>query len=110
MEQKIENGVITETRLGEDHGCLTFYLVIEGDGWGCGFGGYVLAHWGPSGKPTRGAGAIAETLKTVGVDRWEDLPGTNVRVETEGWGGKITAIGHIYKNQWFSLKDYFEEG
>lgn len=104
----IENGKITETRLGEEHGCLTADIFIEGDGWGCGFGGYCLAHWSDVQKANLGAGAIVALLKTLDLEKWEQLPGTYIRVKSEGWGGNITAIGHIMKDQWFSFKEYFE--
>ena len=37
------------------------------------------------------------------------LKGKYVRVEIEGWGGKILRIGHLMKDKWFSFKDYFDE-
>ena len=38
--KEILNGRIKSTFLGrEDHGILTAYLQIEGESWGCGFGG-----------------------------------------------------------------------
>ena len=40
---EIENARIVKADLSmEDHGVLTFDLVLEGYGWGCNFGGYVL--------------------------------------------------------------------
>ena len=40
---EIKNARITRTTLGvEDHGILTAFLHLEGDGWGIGFGGYAL--------------------------------------------------------------------
>lgn len=111
MNTEILNGKITYTKLGEEHGCLTTNLVVEGDGWGCGFGGYCLDHWcakvgGHSSSD--GYGAIIELMKTLEVDSWEDLKGQYVRVESEGWGGKILRIGHLMKDKWFSFKEYFE--
>ena len=107
MKYKIENGRITATRLGEDHGCLTAYITVEGAGWGCSFGGYVLDHWFGQHNPTRGTGAIVELLKALDLESWESLTGTYVRVKTEGFGGSILAIGHIYNDQWFSFAEYF---
>lgn len=108
---EIINGKITSTKLGEDHGCLTVFLTIEGEGWGCGFGGYCLDHWfADAGKheSSDGYGAIIELMKTLEVESWEDLKNKYVRVEIEGWGGKILRIGHLMKNKWFSFKDYFD--
>ena len=31
-----------------------------------------------------------------------------MRVETDGWGGKIIRIGHLMKDKWFSFKEYFD--
>lgn len=41
---EILNAKITSTKLGEEHGCLTAMLYLNGEGWGCGFGGYCLDH------------------------------------------------------------------
>ena len=109
---EILNAEITNTKLGEEHGCLTADLTIEGSGWGCVFGGYCLDHW--FAKPgehhsSDGYGAIIELMKTLEVDSWESLKGQYVRVEIEGWGGKILRVGHLMKDKWFSFKDYFEQ-
>ena len=112
MTTEILNAKITNTKLGEDHGCLTANLFLEGDGWGCTFGGYCLDHWfSDIGKynSSDGYGAIIELMKTLEVESWEKLNGKYVRVEIEGWGGNIIKIGHLLKNKWFSWKDYFEE-
>lgn len=52
---------------------------------------------------------IAEILETVGVESWEELPGKFIRCENEGSGGKITRIGNIIKDKWFSPEDFFAE-
>ena len=114
MEDKTEIliGKIISTKLGEEHGCLTADLIIEGDGWGCGFGGYCLDHWfSDPGKydSSDGYGAIIELMKTLEVDSWEQLRGQYVRVVSKGWGEKIDKIGHLMKDKWFSFKDYFEQ-
>ena len=109
---EILNGKITSTKLGEEHGCLTANLIIEGDGWGCGLGGYCLDHWfAETGEhhSSDGYGAIIELMKTLEVESWEELKNKYVRVEIEGWGGKILRIGHLMKDKWFSFKDYFEQ-
>ena len=111
METKIINGGITHTKLGQEHGCLTADLIIEGDGWGCGFGGYCLDNWCVDiGKHSSidGYGAIIELMKTLEVESWEELKDKYVRVEIEGWGGKIIKIGHLMKDKWFSFKEYFD--
>lgn len=102
-----EAGRIIGTTLGwEDHGILTAWIAVEGEGWGQSFGGYAL-----DGKPeARKAGShrtpseecgrwVAGILRALEVDRWEGLMGQIVRVRRSG--GRIAAIGHAYKNRWF---------
>ena len=105
-DTRIENAVISATRLGiEDHGIFTAWVTIKGDGWGVSFGGYAFDQW--SEVRGRRVGAdygiefIAQLMAAVGVESWEKLPGTHVRAETEGAGGRCLRIGHILKNQWF---------
>lgn len=109
---EILNAKITSTKLGEEHGCLTADLFVEGEGWACAFGGYCLDFWFAevgSYSSSDGYGAIIELMKTLEVESWEELKGKYVRVESEGWGGKIIRIGYLMKNKWFSFKDYFEQ-
>jgi hypothetical protein len=51
-------------------------------------------------------------LSTVGVDAWEKLPGTPVRVRGGGFGGSsgsIEAIGHYLKDEWLNLEELAAE-
>lgn len=78
MSTEILNGKITFTRLGEEHGCLSVKLTIEGAGWGCGFGDYCLDHWcAKAGEHSSsdGYGAIIELMKTLEVESWRILRG-----------------------------------
>ena len=111
---KIENCQIASTHLGsEDHGILTCFLSLKGDGWGVGFGGYALDTYNKELNkriPTaKGFGAIKAIMDTLEVEKWEDIPGTYIRAETEGWGGKCKKIGHLMKDKWFSFDEYFAE-
>lgn len=85
---------IKSTHLGpEDHGIFTSYLHCDGDGWGVGVGGYVLG----------GAFAIDHikaVMETVGVGRWEDIPGKRVLVLFDNehggaWGQVARGIAHL---------------
>ena len=114
MRDKTEilNGKITSTKLGEEHGCLTADLFVEGDGWACTSGRSCLGHWFAEvgeHSSSDGYGAIIELMKTLEVESWEALKGKYIRVEIEGWGGHIIRIGHLMKDKWFSFKDYFEK-
>lgn len=105
---EIRNAVIQSTQLGpEDHGIFTAYLMLQGDGWGIGFGGYGLDIYDEHVAPAYGSYFIMEVLWVLEVRCWEKLPGTPVRVEIEGgWGGKALRIGHYFKDQWFDPRDY----
>lgn len=110
MAAEILNAKITQTKICEDHGCLTVYITVEGNGWGCSVGGYCLDHW--NNKPgtyhsSDGYGALIEIMKTFEVEAWEDLVGQYCRVVSNGWGNKITTIGHYMKDKWFSWEEYF---
>lgn len=50
---------------------------------------------------------IRETLKVIGVNKWEDLPNKYLRIKITD--GVITDIGHITKNKWFNIRKFFKE-
>lgn len=111
MAQMVEkNARIESTMLGvESHGILTAFVHVAGDGWGCGFGGYSLD--GPHNVDGKFAGRIGSAfgmewirrvLDVLEAQTWETLPGTIVRVRLDEPFGKIVAIGHAYKERWFT--------
>lgn len=111
-ELEIKNAKITNVSLSmADHGCLTFYITLDGGGWGCNYGGYCIGKGYLGAKSFRGSEAGLEVLMrimdTVGVECWEDLKGQYCRVKTEGWGGKILSIGNILKDKWFDIKEFY---
>lgn len=109
----IENMKIAGTMLGyEDHGILTFWLTLSGNGTGVGYGGYSLDEYDPVAKRrvATGAGfeAVAALLRVLGVSKWEDVRGQFVRAETTGLGGAVKRIGHLIEDRWLDLKEHFE--
>lgn len=111
-ELEIKNAKITNVSLSmEDHGCLTFYITLDGGGWGCNYGGYCIGKGYLGAKEFYSTGAGLEVLMrimdTVGVECWEDLKGKYCRVKTEGWGGTIQAIGNILIDKWFDIKEFY---
>ena len=45
MATEILNAKIVKPTISmADHGCLTFGLYLDGDGWGITFGGYCIGH------------------------------------------------------------------
>lgn len=112
MTTTTENATIESTYLGiEDHGTLTFYVHLSGDGWGQGLGGCALDQYGGEEADRSGWGpgltAIRRILEVVGVRSWEELPGKFVRVRREGLGSSGPPIlGHIIEDRWFDLKTF----
>lgn len=109
---EIVNAKITGTMLGfEDHGIMTFFVYLEWDGAGVGFGGYGLDEYNPELKKRVGVGMsldlLKEIMEVVGVEKWEDLKGKYCRVESGGWGESAIAIGNLLKDKWINPKEFF---
>ena len=110
---EILNAKITSVSLTmADHGCLTFWITVEGGGWGVSIGGYCIGHGYLGADDFKvecgdGLEAMMRIMDTVGVARWEDLKDKYIRAEVTGWGDGVTKIGHITKNKWFDIKELF---
>ena len=115
-EIKIENAKISSVSISmADLGCLSFWIMLEGNGWGCGIGGYKIgsgylgadefeAEYGD------GLEAMMRIMDTVGVEKWEDLKGKYVRCKSKGWGSTgIDIIGNIIKDKWFNIRKFFAD-
>ena len=96
------NAIIESTMLGiEDHGIMTFFLYLQYNSCGQGFGGYCL-------KGDKSIEAIRKVLETVGVMKWEDLKGKYVRIrKPDTYNGRIEAIGHIVEDRWWSPTEHW---
>ena len=110
----IRNAKITETKLGrEDHGIFTFMVFIEFYGSGCGVGGYALDYYNRETEKrvfsAKGLEAISKILEVVGVDNWEDLIGSYIRIKDNGWGSTVDEIGNLMEEKWFNLREFFSE-
>uniref|UniRef100_A0A6M3LCX9 Uncharacterized protein n=1 Tax=viral metagenome TaxID=1070528 RepID=A0A6M3LCX9_9ZZZZ len=111
-ESTIRNARIGSTVLGsEDHGIMSFYLNLDYGGGGQGAGGYALDEYDKSLDRRIGRGHGIEIIKrilvTVGVSKWEDLPGKYVRCEQTD--SKVLGIGHIIEDKWLNFKELIEE-
>lgn len=113
--------VIKKTSFGyEDHGILTGYLHCQGASTGVGVGGYCLDEPNQVTHDRLGTAYgldwIIRVLKTVGVERWEDLPGKRVYVLFEGgdgraisgWGSTSAGIANIDTGDVFIMREHAE--
>ena len=114
--EEIKNAVIESTMLGyEDHGIFTCFLTLNYGVSGQGFGGYGLD------KPLEdddgnficrtgsayGMNFIINILKIVGVEKWEELVGKNIRVKATH--NKIISIGHFLDDTRFDPSELKED-
>lgn len=98
---EILNAVIKSVKWDRERG-LTQWIMVEGDGWGCGFGGYHLGgeacyEW------------IIALMDALDIYEFDDkaLVGKVIRVKSEGLGGGIIALGHPIKDKWICPKELF---
>lgn len=101
----IESAVITS----DDHGLLSAWLMLDYGGTGQGFGGYSL--YLPKSFKHHKLGSVAghfiwRVMEVAGVSTWDQLPGKTIRVRAEHLG-RIEAIGHIVKDDWFCPEEDF---
>lgn len=100
METEILNATITNSFWESERG-FTHYLLVEGDGWGGGFGGYSLK----GNSCYLWITEIMKTLESKFSDK--DLIGKVIRVKTNH--STILAIGHPIKDLWFEPAIFFKE-
>lgn len=110
---KTYNVKITNTSITmADHGCLTFFITVEGAGMGVSLGGYCIGHGYLGAKEFKaetGAGLVAmmKIMDVLGVEKWEDIKGQYCRIESEGWDSTVHRIGNIITEKWFDFEEFF---
>lgn len=101
---EIRNAIIESATLNDgDMGLLTAWVILDYGGCGQGFGGYSL--YLPKSFTHHRVESVAghfiwRVMEVAGVKRWEELKGKTIRARI-GINGKIQAIGHIVKDDWF---------
>jgi len=98
------NAVIKSAHINDgERGLLTAWLDLDYGGSGQGFGGYALflpGDYTHSKQQANYAGLfIWRVMQVAGVSSWHQLEGKTIRVRQEH--GKVHAIGHIVKDDWF---------
>ncbi len=113
-EEFIKNAIVESVTLDDgDRGLLTAWLHLDYGGSCQGFGGYTLYlpkdfdHHG--GKNFAGH-FIYRCMQVAGVTSWDKIKGKTIRVKLDSdlLNGKILAIGHIIKDEWFNPSDEFK--
>lgn len=96
----VKNAIIESTSLGELGRGFSSFIHVSYGGSSQGYGGYSI-------KDEYCYKWVKGVTEAVGVERWEELPGTHVRVVVENnepGGGRIIRIGHILNDTWYSMK------
>lgn len=109
---KIENAKITKVDLSmEDHGCLTMNIYLEGNGWGCCYGGICIGHGYIGAKKFEGSPEgleyIMRVMDTIGVSRFNSMVGKYIRVATKRRSDIIKIIGNVIEDKWFDTEAFF---
>lgn len=118
MKSESENTIIENARIDrvtlttESHGVLTAWVYLDFGGSGQGFGGWCLQvskesrYWKREGI----AGYyIMRLLEIAEVDEWAKLAGAPVRIQRKHEFGRIVAIGHFLKDDWFCPAEDFKD-
>lgn len=108
---EIKNAIIESVTISKaDRNVLDAWLFLDYGVSGQGFGGYAL--YLPKGfknftnKGDFAGHFIFRCMEIAGVDKWEEMKGKSIRVKVAQ--GKVEAIGHIVKDDWFSPSHDFE--
>lgn len=111
---KIENAIIKSVDLSmADHGCLTLSMGLDGDGWGCVYGGYVLGK-GYVDAPDeffkgskQGMESIMRIMDVMDSDTFNGMKGKIIRVAVKGLGSPVKIIGNALKDKWFDAETFY---
>lgn len=106
---EIKNAVIDSVTLSKaDRDLLDSWVHLDYGDSGQGFGGYALylpKSYSNHSLLSHAGHFIYRVMQVAGVDDWDKLAGKTVRARIED--GRITAIGHIVKDDWFCPKEEF---
>lgn len=106
VEEK--NAVVESVLLSNaDHGVLSGWVYLDYGGSGQGFGGHVLyTDKGWKEEPNYAGRFINRVMDICGVTSWDKCAGKAIRVRASH--SKVEAIGHIVKDDWFTITEDFD--
>ena len=107
---KERNAVITAATItNDDHGLLSAWVTLDYGGSGQGFGGYALYlpndYREATNQQNYAGHFLWRVMAIAGVTEWGQLAGKTVRVRHDH--GKVHAIGHIVRDDWFDPSTEF---
>lgn len=108
---EIKNAIIKSVRLtSDDHGLLSCWLYLDYGGCSQGFGGWAL--YLPKSFRHHTLNSIAghfifRCMEIADVTEWDKMVGKTIRAKAEH--GKVHAIGHIVKDDWFDPSEDFKQ-
>ncbi len=115
MTIEIRNAIIQSASINDsERGLLTAWLHLDYGGSGQGFGGYALylpKSFSHHRLLSHAGHFIWRCMEIADVSSWEKMAGKTIRVKLDkgGLGGRILAIGHIVKDDWFDPSEDFKE-
>lgn len=109
MSIETKNAKITSTSLGYcDNSIMTFYLELDYGGLCQCAGGYALDEFRDIETRRKGtaygADIIIEILNVIGVRKWENIPGSVIRVKSDH--SRVYAIGHYLEDKWLNFEEF----
>lgn len=111
----IKNAVIENATIDDaDRGLLTAWLTLDYGDTGQGFGGYSLylpKSYSHHKLLSHAGHFIWRCMEIAGVRSWDKIKGKTIRAKLDNdvLGGKIIAIGHIVKDDWFCPAEDFNK-
>jgi len=109
METEIKNAIIQSVNIDTEEKWLTVWLRLDYGGIIQYFGGfplYIPKKFKPNEENFTGH-FIFRCMEIAGVEKWEQMKGKTIRVKSNN--GKVEAIGHIVKEDWFNPSIDFEQ-
>lgn len=105
----IRNAIITRASISTgERGFLDCWLTLDYGGEGQGFGGFTLylpKSWKHYSLLSPAGHFIFRVMEIAEVDDFSKLQGRSIRAKCD-WG-KVHAIGHIIKDDWFNPSEDF---